>query len=95
MPIECKNYTKPLKNEEFDQLTGRFSPSRGKFGFLCYRGDADEKADVIARCRDAGLDDRGFVIALDDADLGVLVEARKADYPEMFEYLLARFRELI
>lgn len=93
--IECKNYTKPLKNEEFDQLTGRFSPSRGKFGFLCYRGEADEKADVVARCRDAAADDRGFVIALDDADLRALVEARKADGPDLFESLLARFRELI
>lgn len=93
--IECKNYAKALKNEEFDQLTGRFSPFRGQFGFLCYRGDADDKAMVIARCRDAALDHRGFVIALDDNDLTELVEARKADGPQMFEYLLKRFRELI
>nr|WP_154922000.1 hypothetical protein [Microbacterium testaceum] len=93
--IECKNYTKPLKNEEFDQLTGRFSPNRGKFGFLCYRGAAGEKVAVTQRCRDAALDDRGFIIALDDDDLSILVEARKEDGPEMFEYLIMRFRELI
>ncbi|MFG6502504.1 hypothetical protein [Microbacterium sp. P05] len=93
--IECKNYSKALKNEEFDQLTGRFSPFRGQFGFLCYRGDADDKATVIARCRDAALDHRGFVIALDDHDLVTLVEARKAEGPQLFEYLLDRFQELI
>jgi hypothetical protein len=93
--IECKNYSKALKNEEFDQLTGRFSPFRGQFGFLCYRGDADDKAAVVARCRDAALDHRGFVIALDDSDLAMLVEARKNSEAEVFEFLLHRFRELI
>ena len=93
--IECKNYTKALKNQEFDQLTGRFSPLRGKFGFLCYRGGADRKPDVVARCRDAALDDRGFVIALDDDDLATLVEARRVGGSQMFDYLLGRFRELV
>lgn len=93
--IECKNYTGPLKNAEFDQLTGRFSPFRGQFGFLCYRGFADDKATVIARCRDAALDHRGFVIALDDDDLARMVEARKTDDFALFDYLLTRFRELI
>ncbi|CAI9393114.1 hypothetical protein MICABA_02338 [Microbacterium sp. T2.11-28] len=93
--VECKNYSKALKNEEFDQLTGRFSPFRGQFGFLCYRGGADDRAAVVARCRDAALDHRGFVIALDDSDLSALVNARKGDESEMFEFLLSRFRELI
>ena len=93
--IECKNYSKALKNEEFDQLTGRFSPFRGQFGFLCYRGSADDRATVIARCRDAALDHRGFVIALDDGDLETLVAARREEGVELFDYLLGRFRELI
>lgn len=50
---------------------------------------------MTQRCRDAALDDRGFIIALDDDDLSILVEARKADGPEMFDYLIMRFRELI
>lgn len=93
--IECKNYTNALKNEEFDQLTGRFSPFRGQFGFLCYRGRADDKSTVIQRCRDAALDQRGFVIALDDGDLATLVAARREEGPQIFDYLLGRFRELI
>jgi hypothetical protein len=93
--IECKNYTGKLKNPEFDQLTGRFSPRRGQFGLLCYRGFKDHKAEVVQHCRDAALDDRGYVIALDDDDFKILVESRKAGGTTMFEYLMGRFQELI
>jgi hypothetical protein len=93
--VECKNYTGPLANPEFDQLTGRFSPRRGRFGLLCYRGFKDRKADVIQHCRDAALDDRGYVIALDDDDLQVLVDSRKDGELTLFRYLMQRFQELI
>jgi hypothetical protein len=93
--VECKNYTGPLANPEFDQLTGRFSPMRGQFGLLCYRGFKDDKASVVQHCRDAALDGRGWVIALDDEDLRVLVESRKAGDDTTFRYLLDRFRQLI
>lgn len=93
--IECKNYSGALANPEFDQLTGRFSPRRGQFGLLCYRGFADSKAAVVAHCRDAALDERGYVIALDDADLAILVAARKGDAGTLFTYLMQRFQELI
>lgn len=93
--VECKNYTDNLSNPEFDQLTGRFSPRRGRFGLLCYRGFQDKKSDVIKRCRDAALDDRGYVIALDDADLARLVQARKDGEVTLFRYLMDRFQELV
>jgi hypothetical protein len=92
--VECKNYGASIGNPEFDQLTGRFSPRRGRLGFLCHRG-FNSKADVIQRCRDAALDDRGYIIALDDSDIKNLVEARKAGDRTTFAYLLARFRELV
>ncbi len=38
--VECKNYGREIKNPEFDQLAGRFSPRRGRFGLLCYRASA-------------------------------------------------------
>lgn len=91
--VECKNYGAELGNPEFDQLTGRFSSHRGQVGFLCYRGFGD-KSDVIRRCRDAALDNRGYVIALDDSDLGKLVEHRKIGGLS-FTYLHSRFAELI
>lgn len=90
--VECKNYSKELKNPEIDQLAGRFSPVRGKVGFLCHRGYND-KAELVRRCRDAALDDRGFVIPLDDTDLMALVEARK-EGDDLFELLMRRFQEL-
>lgn len=93
--VECKNYSGPLSNPEFDQLTGRFSPARGQLGLLCYRGFADTKASVLQHCRDAALDQRGFVIALDDEDLFRLVESRDASGETQFEFLLERFNELI
>ncbi|WP_156181240.1 hypothetical protein [Mycobacterium nebraskense] len=92
--VECKNYTGALSNEEFDQLTGRFSPRRGRIGLLCYRGFKDKKPDVIQHCRDAALDDRGYVIALDDEDLGLLVESRKGGEETTFKYLIARYQQL-
>lgn len=93
--VECKNYSGPLANPEFDQLTGRFSPRRGRIGLLCYRGFADSKAAVVSHCRDAALDDRGFVIALDDEDLATLVAARKGEARTLFAYLMQRFQELV
>jgi hypothetical protein len=93
--VECKNYTGPLSNPEFDQLTGRFSPRRGRFGLLVYRGYKDDKETVVKRCRDAALDDRGYVIALDDDDLAELVQARKRGEETTFRYLRDRYRQLI
>lgn len=93
--VECKNYTGKLANPEFDQLTGRFSPLRGKFGLLCYRGFKDKKPEVVQHCRDAALDDRGFVLALDDTDLKILVGSRKRGELTFFSYLMSRFQELI
>jgi hypothetical protein len=71
--VECKNYSRPLANPEYDQIAGRFSPSRGKFGLLVYRGYTD-KAAVWKSCRDTAGDARGFVIPLDDDDLREIVD---------------------
>jgi len=93
--VECKNYSGSLANPEFDQITGRFSPRRGEFGLLLYRGFGSEKGSVVQHFRDAALDGRGYVIALDDGDLRELVSARRDGEETTFAYLLARFRELI
>ena len=74
--IECKNYGKEIGNPELDQISGRFSPSRGKFGIIVCRNFEDKEL-FWKRCRDTANDRRGFVIPLDDGDLERLVEYKK------------------
>ena len=71
--IECKNYSRELGNPEIDQIAGRFGPTRGKFGIICCR-EVFDPAELTKRCKDTALDDRGFIIALDDASLGIMLD---------------------
>ena len=93
--VECKNYTEDPRNPELDQLAGRFSPRRGKVGLLVCRR-IDDKRLMLRRSRDAANDDRGFIIALDDDDLEVLIEKRVAgESPLAFELLKSRFDAIV
>jgi hypothetical protein len=74
--VECKNYSADPGNPELDQLSSRFSPSRGQVGIMVCRNFTDKNL-FIKRCEDTAKDQRGFVIALDDTDLKLLVEQRK------------------
>lgn len=64
--FECKNYSREIANPELDQIAGRFSPNRGKVGFICCRS-FDDRTRFIQRCRDTFRDDRGLIIAIDDS----------------------------
>lgn len=75
--VECKNYSSDPQNPELDQIAGRFSPRRGVLGLLVCRSFED-KALFLQRCRDTAVDNRGFIIPLDDEDLRLFVESRKA-----------------
>lgn len=93
--VECKNYGKEVGNPELDQLSGRFSPSRGQIGILVCRS-FENKRRFLDRCADTARDSRGYVLPLDDEDLAALIDARKEDalYSE-WRLLDGRFRELI
>lgn len=93
--FECKNYREDPANPELDQLAGRFSPRRGRFGILVARTIAD-KSRFAQRCRDTADDGRGFIIGLDDGDLAALVEARRdASNLNPFDMLEERFGHLV
>jgi hypothetical protein len=93
--VECKNYIGDPSNPELDQLSGRFSPSRGKVGIIICRSFKD-KTLFLKRCRDTALDQRGYIITLDDSDLAELVEERKKYLTSpKYELLWERFRALI
>jgi len=63
IPVECKNYSKDVKNPEFDQISSRFGNARGWLGFMCYRKSSDDHL-VLKRCADIASDGRGFVIPI-------------------------------
>lgn len=95
MFVECKNYSGEVGNPELDQLAGRFSPTRGQFGILVCR-HFDDKELFIARCRDTSMDQRGFIIPLDDDDLSSLVNSpRHFNGSIMLGFLKERFDRLI
>lgn len=80
--IECKNYTTEIANPELDQLAGRFSANRGKFGILCCR-QFENRAKFIERCRDTLADDRGLIVPFDDTTvkrmLGAVEDGKRRD----------------
>lgn len=93
--VECKNYSTQVGNPELDQLSGRFSPSRGKVGILVSRS-VEDRASLTQSCRDTAQDDRGYIIALDDNDLRQLVDdIRHKPDNEKLDLLRERFRELV
>jgi hypothetical protein len=93
--VECKNYSGDPANPELDQLTGRFSPQRGRVGLLVCR-TIQNKQLFVQRCRDTAQDDRGWVIPLDDNDLGGLLQERQnQQQPIDFPLLLDRFKQVL
>ena len=66
--IECKNYSKDVANPELDQLAGRFSTRRGRFGILSCRNIDNEKL-FLKRCIDTFKDDNKLIILITDTDI--------------------------
>lgn len=93
--VECKNYGKELGNPELDQISGRFSPNRGKVGLLVCRS-LDDRDLMMSRCHDTAADQRGFVLVLGDDDLEKLIAEKKANPAGVeFSFLQQQFQKLI
>lgn len=95
IPVECKNYSSDPANPELDQLAGRFSTNRGKFGLLVCR-NFNNKELFIKRCKDTAQDGRGFIIPLDDTDLRTLLKYRKKnDFQSINSFFEGRYQKLV
>ena len=90
--VECKNYSSDPANPELDQLSGRFSPNRGRVGILTCRSFVNQDR-FIERCRDTYRDDRGLIVPLSDADINhLLAHHNNWNTEELDRYLSERIR---
>lgn len=92
--VECKNYSSDPTNPELDQLAGRFSPNRGRFGLLLCR-TIENMNLFLARCADTYRDDRGAIIPLVDSDLLHLLNRVRQKEGSPDELLSDRLRAII
>ncbi|MBX9997728.1 hypothetical protein [Priestia aryabhattai] len=92
--IEVKNYSSEVSNPELDQLSGRFSPNRGKFGILVCR-QIDNMDKFLERCADTYHDQRGLVIPLVDEDfVNILNEIKNGSINPQEKLLSERLRKI-
>lgn len=82
--VECKNYSRDIKNPEIDQISGRFGPSRSRVGLILCR-TIDDYDLFMKRCADTYRDDRGLVIPLVDEDLLKLMDLLDSKKPELID----------
>lgn len=93
--VECKNYSSDPANPELDQLSGRFSVNRGRFGFLVCRNFKD-KDRFFKRYKDTAQDGRGFIVPLDDSDIKQLLVLRKnKDFRGINKFFDECYRKLV
>ncbi|GKW16395.1 hypothetical protein PEC301937_23440 [Pectobacterium carotovorum subsp. carotovorum] len=92
--IECKNYTSDVANPELDQLSGRFSRNRGNVGILVCR-NIKNKELFRKRCLDTANDGRGFILAIDDADVEILCAEYMKEGGQSFKTLRRLWNHLI
>ena len=90
--VECKNYSNDIQNPELDQMAGRFSPNRGRFGIICCR-EIKSKEQFLKREPDTAKDQRGWIIHFTDDDIVYMLEQRK-NGQLVDDYLLKRFDEI-
>jgi hypothetical protein len=93
--VECKNYAEDPHNPELDQLMGRFSRKRGKFGILVCRKVHDPQT-LLKRLRDVVNNTEGAIIVLEDADIAALHKHKRlGQKSELNDYLEGKLRPIL
>ncbi len=93
--VECKNYGSEIGNPEIDQLQGRFSNQRGRFGILLCRS-INDNATMIQRCKDVLHSGHSYIIVLDDNDIKSLLRFREAgDEIKIDDFMSKKLDKLI
>lgn len=93
--VECKNYKSDIKNPELDQLVGRFSKQRGKFGISLSRSISDSET-LLKRCNDIYRDSDNLIIPLFDEDIITILEGIKAGNETIgLDLLLNKYTQVV
>lgn len=72
VPIECKNYSEPLSNDEFGQMVDRCDKRHRHFGIITCRKVVDRNL-IIKQCKYRYDAHEYLIIVLDDSDLQKLL----------------------
>ena len=91
VPIECKNYSDDLGNNEFNQIMDRMGPTTSRLGLIFCR-TIDDRAALIDHLNDRWLRQQKMVLVIDDSALRQLSELRLA---RSFHGIESRLRLLV
>lgn len=75
IPMECKNYSTDIGNEEFNQINDRLGSKSSRFGIVFCRIISD-KADMLKHQTDRWLRQDNLILLIDDEGLQSLVQWR-------------------
>lgn len=93
--VECKNYAEDPNNPELDQLIGRFSRKRGRFGILVCRQISDEPK-LLKRPQDVVNNTEGVIICLQDSDVTKLFDLKRSGKTqELNDYLHEKLKAVL
>jgi hypothetical protein len=89
IPIECKNYSTDLGNDEFNQLSDRLGDKTSRLGFLFCRSIVDAEA-MSRHATDRWLRKSDCILLFDDKLLAKLVRLRLTHDFDAIEMLISR-----
>jgi hypothetical protein len=94
VPIECKNYSEPLGNDEFGQMVDRCDKRHRHFGIITCR-KIDDRDLIIKQCKYRYDSHEYLIIVLDDSDLQkILLYADESNDEMIVGYISQKITEV-